>query len=722
MVFIYTYRKIRAYRARKAAEAQAQNQISTTPRLESSSAPNNPKPPTNNPKKTKPCAQCVQEKSKARKYRWKLLFCLLPAFFVSSLDLTIVATALPQIASHFNKFNQLNWIVTAFTLTSTAFIPVFGQLADTFGRHVTLQFAVIILTIGSVLCAAAPDWAVLLLGRALQGIGTAGIGNVSMIVLADSVSLRDQAVNTSIFQLLNGIGYSVGPIIGGYLTNSNWRYCFVLGAGIAVISIVTIFLLRNDLKAGKVSLSHPPPNTSRFQALTSGLSTLDLGGITLFIFGVGLIILGTAWGGSTYPWSSAAVLAPIIIGAILFALFLFYETHLSSPTSFLSRHLPRGTVPMIPSSILSSKDVTLVCFIASGTGAALYSVFYFIGIYFSLVEGYAASHAGTQLLYYVPGIGAGVYIAIFICNVYPRQTFPPLLMGTIIENAGIAVLAYAVKVKDATLVNVMMAIAGAGTGMRFMPSNLHLAGMFRDRLAPVYSLLRFALPFGGTLALTIMGSVFQNQMSQYFGSDAVNSGNTNNNGTSSSVGFSLHNQASLDLIKNLPPAEQRAIRSQGATATMWAFISILPILGLSLLASLFLGNVWISKKKSKGTPASADHSPRDAEKAGGEGAEGPENVREDGLCRRHAAAAAAAAEDPSTAAAAVENEEQRNEVEFVSEVFLIAVVKGDVRRLKRKGASENTGSSSISTSQVRGGGSKHGGQGTHLQTKLDEDA
>ena len=107
-----------------------------------------------------------------------------------------------------DKFNQLNWIVTAFTLTSTAFIPVFGQLSDIFGRHAGIQFAVIILTIGSVLCATTPNWPVLLLGRGLQGVGTAGATNIALIILADAVSLREQAVNTSIFQLMNGVGYS----------------------------------------------------------------------------------------------------------------------------------------------------------------------------------------------------------------------------------------------------------------------------------------------------------------------------------------------------------------------------------------------------------------------------------------------------------------------------------------------------------------------------------
>ncbi|KAK4938538.1 hypothetical protein LTR10_021070 [Elasticomyces elasticus] len=679
------YKAIKKHRAQKAAAAAdaAAAESAFTPIAVSSPLPvnadqnttsgsnatsyNTSKPKMSTPPASKkPCSQCVQEKSTTRKYRWKLMFCLLPAFFVASLDLTIVATALPQIASHFDKFNQLNWIVTAFTLTATAFIPVWGQVADIFGRHTSLQCAVVLLTIGSVLCAAAPDWPVLLLGRALQGMGTAGIQNVVMIILADSVSLKEQAVNTSIFQLMNGIGYSVGPVIGGYLTNADWRYCFVLCAGMSVISIGTIFVLRKDLKSGSVSLSRPAGNQTRLQALTSGLSTLDFGGITLFILGVGLVILGTAWGGSTFPWRSGAVISTLVLGALLICAFIAYES-LFSPGRLLTRLLPR-TKPMIPSSILSSKDVALVCSIAAATGAALYSVFYFIGIYFTLVEAYAASRAGTQLLYYVPGLGVGVYLAIFVCNVYPRQTFWPLFLGTIVETAGIATLSYGVKARNVTLVNVMMAIAGAGTGMRFMPSNLHLSGMFRDRLAPVYSLLRFSLPFGGTIALTIMGSVFQNQMSQYFGSNSVNGS------------IDVHNQASLEAIGNLPIAEQEAIRAQGATATMWAFISILPILGLSLVASMGLGNVWIPKRKS-----------HDEDQEKGE-------VREDGLCSRHANLANLSAGESAV--------EAPSGVEFISSSYLLALIRGNIRQLKRPAPSHNHRSVS--------------GEGAHLQEKLSD--
>lgn len=440
-------------------------------------------------------------------------------------------------------------------------------------------------------------------------------------------------------------------------------------------------LLRKDLKPGKISLSSPPNGQTRLQALGSGFVTLDLGGLTLFILGVGLVILGTAWGGATYPWSSGAVISTLVIGAVLIVLFLVYEA-LLAPSRMLNRAFPR-TVPMIPSTILKSKDVSLVCLIAAGTGAAIYSVFYFIGIYFTLVEGYEASHAGTQLLYYVPGLGVGVYIAIFVCNVWPRQTFYPLFLGTVVETAGMAVLAYAVKVRNPTLVNVMMGISGAGTGVRFMPSNLHMAGMFRDKLASAYSLLRFAMPFGGTLALTIMGSVFQNQMSEYFSSGSVAGS------SSGGAGFDVHRQSSLDGISDLPPAERDAIRAQGATATMWAFISIIPILGLSMFASGLLGNVWISKKKSKEN-ANADA----AEKGTGTSAnETPDTApaREDGTCFRHA-------RDPSSPGDELTTPPHANEVEYMSEIFVLACMRGDVARLKRAGAREDGRTTTAATS------------------------
>lgn len=163
------------------------------------------------------CAVCKNGKKAARKYRWKIILGLLLPFTLQALDITIIASALPWIAVDFGEIAQLNWIISAFNLTSAAFIPFWGQMAEIFGRHYSLQACVVIMLIGGALCTGAPTYAfpVLLLGRGIQGMGCAGISVIVRIVLADKVSLKENAKNWSIFSFTAGMSYGVGPVIGG---------------------------------------------------------------------------------------------------------------------------------------------------------------------------------------------------------------------------------------------------------------------------------------------------------------------------------------------------------------------------------------------------------------------------------------------------------------------------------------------------------------------------
>ncbi|KAB8262034.1 major facilitator superfamily domain-containing protein [Aspergillus pseudonomiae] len=536
--------------------------------------------PQNLPKSDEKCQVCKKQKHDARVYRWKLIAGLCLPFILATLDLTIVATALPSIASHFNEFDELNWIVTAFTLTSTTFIPMFGQFADVFGRGETLHLSLFLMIIGSVLCAAAQTWGMLLLGRALQGVSDAGLMNVVMIILSDKVSLKESAKTKSLFTLVGGIGYAVGPLVGGYLTDANWRYCFVISIPIAVIAHILVFiLLRNELVEGTMF-----KQGSRLSGILPALATVDIIGSILFIFGVGLIILATAWGGATYPWSAPQVIAPLVVGSACFVLFFVYEYFLE-PGRIFARVFPKQ-VAMLPYSMFARRDTIWLAIVQFSTGAAMYSIFYYIGIYFSLVEAYPASKAGVQLLYYIPGMGVGVYIAVFLCNVWPAQSFFPLNIGTIISTVGLAMVVYAIHTQNTSLINGMMAITGAGTGLRFMPATLHMVGVWPEKIAPAQSLMRFAQPFGGTLCLTIMGSVFNNKFAQ---SSVVSGGAAGGD-------IDVHDTNSLAFIADLPADAQRSVRMAGKDAIMWAFIAVLPIMGLSLVTGLFIGNVWIKPK------------------------------------------------------------------------------------------------------------------------------
>ncbi|KAL4812926.1 major facilitator superfamily domain-containing protein [Aspergillus spinulosporus] len=497
------------------------------------------------------------EKRRRRIYRLKLVCALFMPYFLATIDLTIVATSVPFIASHFNELSELNWIVTAFTLTSTALIPSFGQLSDVFGRHATLQLATFLMLVGSVLGAAAQTWGMLLLGRALQGVGSAGLMSTAMIILADNVTLEENAKNNSIFSF------------------------------IAVLSHIIVYLvLRNDLKQG----THFRRG-SRLSSFLPALATIDIIGTILFIFGVGLIILATAWGGSTYPWTSAEVLAPLIVGGSCFAVFFIYEYFLEN--GVFGRIFP-GQKPILPYSMFKKVDTLWLAILQFATGAAMYSVFYYVGVYFTVVEAYSASKAGVQLLYYIPGLGAGVYLAILLCNTYPAQTFPPLLFGTVAETVGLGIMIYAIRTEQSNILNGMMVLAGAGTGIRLMPASLHASGVWPDRIASALSLLRFALPFGGTLGITIMGSVFNNKLAegvasiQGYGSGSVSAQDLAHGGT-----------GSLSFINSLPADAQAKVRTSGRDAIMWAYIAILPIIGVTVLTTLFMGNVWIGKRKNK---------------------------------------------------------------------------------------------------------------------------
>jgi hypothetical protein len=381
--------------------------------------------------------------------------------------------------------------------------------------------------------------------------------------------------------------YAVGPVIGGYLANSSWRYCFVLPIPIAVLAHVLIFfLMRKELVKGRVSTKQ---SDSRRTGYLSGLATIDWPGMIFFIFGIGLILLAIQWGGTEFKWSSVAVIVPLVIGGVLVVVFFVYE-YLLGPNRLISRIFPRQ-VAMIPSTLFRKKDMPLIMIINFATGVSLVSAFYFISIYWELAEGYSASRAGVQLLYYTPGLGVGVYTAMFLCNVWPAQTFYPLFIGSIIEAVGLSLLAWAVSTRQGPLVSGMLALAGAGTGLRFMPVVLHSAGIWPTRIAASQTLLSLMIPLGETIGISMMSAVFANKYNTYLG--AINTG-------SSSTSYQGNAPHSLEALNALPTELKAQVQNAAARAVMWAFVSILPFMAISIVAACFLGNVWIGKDAKKG--------------------------------------------------------------------------------------------------------------------------
>ncbi|KAJ5768129.1 Major facilitator superfamily domain general substrate transporter [Penicillium manginii] len=494
------------------------------------------------------------EKKRKRIYRFKIVLGLFGPFCLQSLDTTIIASALPYIATDFNQISQLNWIISSFNLTSAASLFFWAQLADLFGRHWTLQSAIFVMVIGSAICTGSPTskFSVLLLGRAIQGVGAAGVNISVHIILADGVSLSEFAINWTIFAMVSGVGFSIGPVIGGYLTTASWRWCFAINLPIGVVAMIVVgIILRKDLKGPS-----PLPQTDGLNLSTAPgrfvarILTIDFGGQMLFLWGFGLLILAFTWAGGNYSWNSAAVLAPIIIGAVFAIGWVVYE-RLMVPGAFMAQALPRQKA-MMPWELFRQRDICLLFLINFSMGVSMFAVMYFMDLYFDLVEGQSSSTAGTSLLYFLPGLGAGAYGAMFSSNVWPRQTLPTLVLGSLTSAVGITVLAYAVHAAKTSVIYGMMALVGFGIGSRMNPASLHGLAYFPTMTAQISSLVSFALPFGGLVGLTIMSTVF-----------------TNTSG-----------KAEMDPRGGI----------------MWAFIAMIPFMWIAVVLTTFLGNVWILKE------------------------------------------------------------------------------------------------------------------------------
>ncbi|KAH7255169.1 major facilitator superfamily domain-containing protein [Fusarium redolens] len=504
-----------------------------------------------------PCQDCKRESNQQVRYRWRIILGLVLPFALSALDVTIIASALPWIAADFDRVTQLNWIIAAFNLTAAAFIPFWGQMADIFGRHSTIQACMILALIGGGVCTGTPHDAfpMLLFGRALQGIGCAGMNVVIRAIVADKVPLREDAYTWSIFSLVGGCSYAIGPVVGGYLTKTTWRWCFGINLPIGAAGCVVVFVFLRPVLLGPQPLPQLEETTSTGckSTMMQRLVTIDASGQILCLLGFGLLVLAFTWAGATYDWDTPSVLVPLIAGFLIIFAFIWWQREME-PAGRLAKLFPRQRA-MIPWQVIKTRDIGLL-FTSFASGMAMYAVMYFCSLYFTMVKHLPANEAGRALLFFVPGIAVGVCIAIFMCNNWPRQTWHPIMAGSIIEAVAIALLAWAMWEERDGGVYGMMAMAGVGVGVRFMPVPLHGMGFFPQQISAIVSLSQLSDPLGGTLGLTIMTTVFNNI--------------------------------------NLPPEAIAGIQETAKEGIVWAFIAIFPFMILCIVAAALMGSVYLT--------------------------------------------------------------------------------------------------------------------------------
>src|SRR5215211_2652979 len=296
-----------------------------------------------------------------------ILISLMLTMFLAALDQTIVATALPTIGRQFQDVSNLSWVITAYLLASTAVEPVFGTLADIYGRRAMIIASLSLFIAGSVLCAVAPNMPVLILARGLQGLGGGGIMPIVQTVISDVVSPRERGQYQAYFSgvwVAAGIG---GPIVGGvFAEHLHWSMIFWINVPLALGALAMLLP-----KMGKIPVFHRRRRVDW------------LGGLLLMGSAV-VIMLVLTWGGNRYLWLSPVIVAMLGASTALTLAFVWHARNAEEP--FLPLPLMGGTV--VPYAMAAGG-----CALGAIMGLTVH-----LPLYYEVVYHLTASEAGLALI------------------------------------------------------------------------------------------------------------------------------------------------------------------------------------------------------------------------------------------------------------------------------------------------------------------------------------
>ena len=300
---------------------------------------------------------------------------VLLAMFLSSLDQSIVGTALPRIIADLKGFEHYTWVATAYLLTSTAMVPIVGRLTDIYGRKWFYIAGIVIFLIGSALCGLSQTMTQLIAFRGLQGIGAGIMMTNAFIVIGDLFPPSERGKYVGIVMSVFGFSSVVGPLLGGFITDRiSWHWIFYVNLPIGIPVIAAFIRFFPDL-----------------QPLRAG-HRIDYMGITTLVLSVVSLVLGLSWGG-IYDWGSPHVVGSLAASAALLVAFVVTES--------------RTEEPVLPLHIFLNRVVAASVMARFGIGMGLFGVIIFIPLFFQFVLGQSATNSGIVLMPMMLGMVLG---------------------------------------------------------------------------------------------------------------------------------------------------------------------------------------------------------------------------------------------------------------------------------------------------------------------------
>ena len=415
-----------------------------------------------------------------RRTKFEILGAILLAMFLGALDQTIVGPVLPRIVGDLNGADYYTWVVTAYLLTSTVTVPIYGKVSDLYGRRPLLMVGIVLFVIGSALSGLSQTMWQLILFRGLQGLGSGALFPIALAVIGDLFTPAERGKYQGLFGAVFGVAFLLGPGLGGYLTDTlSWHAVFYVNVPIGILALIVIAaLLPNVRKEGA-------------QAKIDVLGTLTLVGGLVPI----LVALTVAENGD---WSNPWVWGEIALGVVLLAVFIWAER--------------RAAEPIIPLHLFRSRtfSASMVAVFLATFGFAAATIF--LPLFYQVVECASATESGYKLLPFLVGLILSSILSGQIVARTGRYKWV-LLVGMVLLTVGLALMTQLRFDTPDTTLWAWMFVAGLGVGPTFAVFTIVVqnAVPFHE-LGTATSDLTLFRQIGTTVGLTMAFTLFTNNL------------------------------------------------------------------------------------------------------------------------------------------------------------------------------------------------------------------
>ncbi|KAJ5486142.1 hypothetical protein N7530_000442 [Penicillium desertorum] len=408
---------------------------------------------------------------------------------LGGLDTNIVATAVPSITDDFHTVADVGWYSSGFRLCTCAFQFMFGKMYKLFSVKRVFMLANAIFLVGSVLCSTATTSAMFVAGRAVTGVGFAGILGGLYTILTHILPLRRRPLFCGVLGGVESLAIIAAPIVGGALTQSlGWRWCFWINLPIGGVSLLMTFFLFSDPSPGDTSIG-----------FREKIARLDLLSNLLFIPALTSLFIAFSWAGTKYPWDDGKVIGPLVTFAVLTAAFLYNQHRL-------------GDAAALPSRILKNRSVIAGAIFGLCTNSAINVLEYYLPTYYQIVRGYSPSESGYMMI----PIVVGATIGMFLCGSGTSTIgyYTPFMLFSSVAMpifAGL-ITTFGVKTSFARLI-MYSGVSGFASGVAFNTPITAVQTVLPVEDASLgLSIVLFAQNFGPAVFIAIAQVIFMNQL------------------------------------------------------------------------------------------------------------------------------------------------------------------------------------------------------------------